>query len=115
MIRGLLSAFLPTPLLKSDGPGWAEFSLTHQSQTDSRPARSVVHVVCYHPRRSLQSIPHVDQSWPTAGLAFSLRADQSPKRVYLAPEDENLPFTFSEGYVHVTLPPVGAHTVVVVE
>ncbi|MEP6984732.1 MAG: alpha-amylase family protein, partial [Chloroflexota bacterium] len=52
MIRNLLTDFLPDPLVKSDGPGWAEFSLTQQPQGDDRPARSVVHVVTYHPRRS---------------------------------------------------------------
>ena len=109
MARNLMSAFLPNPLIKPQGPGWAEFSLTRQAE------RSVVHVVCYHPRRSLQSIPHVDQSWPTAGLAFSLRADDAPKRVYLAPDGEDVAFTFNDGYVHVTLPPVGSHTVVVIE
>ncbi len=115
MIRGLLSSFLPSPLIKPVGPGWAEFSLSQQAQTDNRPTRSIVHVVCYHPRRSMQSIPHVDQSSPTSGLAFWLRADSPPDRVYLAPEDEELPYTFSDGYIHVTLPPVGAHTVVVIE
>jgi hypothetical protein len=115
MIRGLLSTFLPAPLVKPSGPGWVEFGLTYQAQTDSHAARSVVHVVCYHPRRSMQSIPHVDQSWPTAGLAFALRADEVPKRVYLAPEIQDLPFTYSDGYVHISLPPVGAHTVVVIE
>ncbi len=109
MVRGLLAAFLPDPLIKAEGPCWAEFSLTRQVE------RSVVHVVCYHPRRSLQSIPHVDQSWPTAGLAFSVRADAAPQRVYLAPEGENVPFVFNDGYVRVTLPPVGSHTVVVIE
>ncbi len=115
MIRGLLATFLPSPLVKPSGPGWVEFGLTHQAQTDGHAARNVVHVVCYHPRRSMQSIPHVDQSWPTAGLAFALRADEAPKRVYLAPEIQDLPFTFSDGYVHISLPPVGAHTVVVIE
>jgi len=115
MVRSLLADFLPNPFLKPVGPGWAEFSLTQQAQTDSHPARSVVHVVTYHPRRSLQTIPHVDQSWSTSGLAFALRTDDVPERVYLAPEGEDVPFTFSEGYVNVTLPPVGPHTVVVIE
>ncbi|MEP6986004.1 MAG: hypothetical protein ABI970_10420, partial [Chloroflexota bacterium] len=86
-----------------------------QPQADDRPARSVVHVVTYHPRRSLQSIPHVDQTWPTSDLAFALRADDVPDRVYLAPDGEDVPHTFSDGYIHITLPPVGAHTVVVIE
>jgi hypothetical protein len=115
MVRNLLSVLLPDPLIKPEGPGWAEFSLTRQAQADEQPERSVVHVVCYHPRRSLQSIPHVDQSWPTADLAFSLKADAAPKRVYIAPDGEAVAFTFNDGYVHVTLPPVGAHTVVVIE
>ncbi|MBI1278094.1 MAG: hypothetical protein GC179_08200 [Anaerolineaceae bacterium] len=115
MARNLLDAFLPARLIKPQGPGWTEFALTRQAQADGRPERSVVHVICYHPRRSLQAIPHVDQSWSTAGLAFSLKAETAPRRVYLAPEGEDVAFTFNDGYVHVTLPSVGSHTVVVVE
>jgi hypothetical protein len=111
-----LRAFLPRPLLKPHAPGWVEMALHHQPQTAAHPARQIVHVVAYHPRRSLQNIPHVDQSFPTAGLGVSLRLDGTPPtRAYLAPSGQALDFKVEDGYIHVDLPPVGAHTVLVFE
>ncbi len=111
LAHNALKAFLPPALLLPGGPGWVEYTLHTQSQ----PARQIVHVVAYHPRRSLQSIPHVDQSWPVSGLWFKVRRAQAPTRVYLAPDGQELPFELQDGYVKVSLPPAGAHTVVVIE
>jgi len=76
-----------------------------------------VHVVAYHPRRSLQPIQHVDQCFPTAGLRVSVRQEggAAPTRVYLAPGGAVLDFELKDGYIQFALPPVGAHTVVVLE
>ncbi len=115
MANNLLETFLPPRLIKPEGPGWIEVSLMQQTQTEKHPSRQVVHVVCYHPRRSMQAIPHVDQSWPTANMAVSVRQHVEPKRVYLAPDGQDVPFTYSDGYARMTLPPVGPHTVVVIE
>lgn len=115
MARNLLAQFLPPALLKPTAPGWAEFSLLVQPADAGRPVRRIVHVVCFHPRRTFQPILHVDQSWATADMAFAVRMDGEPERVYLAPEGDDLPFRYENGYVHVDLPPVGSHTVVVIE
>jgi hypothetical protein len=113
---GALRRFLPPGLLIPHAPGWVEFALHIQAAGPDHPARRVVHVVAFHPRRSSQPIPHVDQGWPTAGLSFKLRLDgEVPTRVYLAPGREELPFEVSDGYAKVNLPPVGVHTVVVLE
>jgi hypothetical protein len=105
-----LRDFLPPALLKAQAPGWVEMTLHTQAQ------RKIVHVVAYHPRRSLQTIPHVDQCFPTAGLGVSVRLDgMAPAKVYLAPDGTALEFKVEEGYIKITLPPCGAHTVVVIE
>jgi hypothetical protein len=119
-----LRDFLPRPLLKPRAPGWVEMSLHNQPATAAHPARKILHVVAYHPRRSLQTIPHVDQSFPTAGLGVGIRLDGfTPTRAYLAPDGQSLEFHVEDGYVHVDLTlgapggvsPIGAHAVVVVE
>lgn len=100
------------PLLIPQGPGWVEFALHTQSETQ----RKVVHVVAYHPRRSLQRIQHVDNSWPVSGLGLRLRLDGfKPQRVYLAPNRLPLDFVVADGYLAVDLPPIRNHAVVVVE
>jgi hypothetical protein len=110
-----LADFLPPTLLRPTGPGWAEFSLHTQPACEHHPERRIVHIVTYHPRRTMQPIQHVDQSWTTSGLAVAIRTERVPQRVYLAPGKESLSFTMQDGYVHIALPPVGVHTVVVME
>lgn len=111
----LLTAFLPAPPLTPNAPGWVEMTLHTQSASPARPPRQIVHVVAYHPRRTMQPINHVDQSALTAGLGFALRPSIAPQRVYLAPGGEDVPFEYREGVVQVMLPPVDCHTVVVLE
>ncbi len=111
-----LRAFLPRPLLIPTGPGWAEFTLHTQSYGDKQAARQIVHIVTYHPRRTLQPTQHVDQSASTAGLSMKVLVDDNvPERVYLAPERQPLGFVRDGDYIRVDLPPVGPHTVVVLE
>lgn len=111
-----LRDFLPQALLKPHAPGWVEMTLHTQPKSAGHPERKIVHVVAYHPRRSLQTIPHVDQCFPTAGLGFDLRLDgMAPTKVYLAPENRPLEFKVNHGYLEISLPPTGAHCVVVIE
>ena len=111
-----LRGFLPPALLKPQAPGWVEMTLHTQAKSTEHAERKIVHVVAYHPRRSLQNIPHVDQSFPTAGLGVAVRLDgMAPAKAYLAPEKTPLEFKVEQGYIEISLPPCGAHTVVVIE
>jgi hypothetical protein len=114
MAANLLRAFLPPALVVPNAPGWVEVTLHQQLGTEQRPVRKIVHVVAYHPRRSLQSIPHVDQGWTTSGLSLMVRVD-AVQRVYLAPQMQDLDYMFTDGYVTIALPPAGVHEVVVIE
>jgi hypothetical protein len=116
MALNALRDFLPPPLLVPSGPGWAEFTLHTQPYGGSQATRKMVHIVTYHPRRTLQPVPHVDQSWATSGLSMKVLFEgNAPQRVYLAPDRQKLDFVREGDYVRVDLPPVGPHTVVVLE
>jgi len=107
---------LPDPLLKVNGPGWVEGSLLLQTASADHPSRRIVHLAAYHPRRSMQTIPHVDQSWDIAGVSIRVRLDgDTPRQAYLAPEKTPLTLEIDGGYANIALPPIGAHTVVVLE
>lgn len=111
-----LRNFLPQPLLKMSGPGWVEATLHEQTAGDGHPERRILHLVAYHPRRTTQPIQHVDQSWETSGLGVEVFTGGNPvERVYLAPEGRKLDFVVEGDYVRVAPPPVGAHTVIVLE
>jgi hypothetical protein len=116
LVQNMLRRFLPAPLLLVAGPGWVECTLHTQAASSEHTGRQIVHIVAYHPRRTLQPIPHVDQSCATAGLSIKVLAPaQSPSRAYLAPDGQPLDFTREGAYIRVDLPPVGAHTVLVLE
>jgi hypothetical protein len=112
-----LRRFLPSPLLLPNGPGWAECTLHRQRYNNGQAIRSIVHIVTYHPRRTLQPTQHVDQSWSTAGLSVKVLCEDGriPTRVYRAPDRQPLSFEREGAYVRIDLPPVGPHTVVVLE
>ena len=68
------------------------------------------------PRRTLQPIQHVDQSALTSGLRLHVQMQgNAPQRAYLAPDGEPVAFSVGAEYVEIVLPPIGAHTVVVLE
>jgi hypothetical protein len=116
IVQNALRHFLPPPVLIPGGPGWVEFTLHRQPASDTHPERRIVHVVSYHPRRSLQGIPHVDQAWTVSGLSVRVRLDGwAPSCAYLAPDRQPLALMQQDGYASVNLPPVGPHTVVVLE
>jgi len=111
-----LRTFLPRPLLIPSAPGWAEFTLHSQPYGEKSSARKIIHIVTYHPRRTLQPIQHVDQSALTAGLSMKvLVGDRVPAQVYLAPQRQRLGFVREGDYIRIELPPVGPHSVVVLE
>ncbi len=103
-------------MIRQSGPGWIECTLHNQPAAAERPARKIVHLVAYHPRRTLQPIQHVDQSAPVAGITVSVRADGwQPSRAYLAPDKTELDWTLTDGRIEIALPPIGPHTVLVLE
>jgi len=112
----LLRGFLPPALVIPNAPGWVEVTLHHQPEAESRPERRIIHVAAYHPRRSSQSIPHVDQSWATCGLSVNVRVNgASIERVYLAPQMQELAYSIEGEYAVIQLPPVGAHAVIAID
>ena len=116
MALNLIRGFLPPALLIPIAPGWVEMTLHTQTAAQDHPERKILHVVAYHPRRSSQSIPHVDQSWSTSDLAVKVKMDGvEPKRCYLAPQKQELTYQMEGEYIKINLPPIGAHAVVVIE
>jgi len=111
-----LNNFLPKRLVYVKGPEWVEVTLHTQAANNGSPDRRIVHIVAYHPRRTLQPVQHVDQSWPTSGISIKLLNEgNAPQRVYLAPDTQPVAFAREGDYIRIDLPPVGAHTAVVIE
>jgi hypothetical protein len=117
VVGSLVRDLLPDPLVHFAGPPWIEVGVLRQDgDVAGGSPRWVVHLVAYHPRRTAQSVPHVDHSWPTAGCRIGLRIGPAGAgRAYLAPEETDVPISRDGDYVWLDLPPLGTHTVLVVE
>jgi hypothetical protein len=111
-----LRAFLPQPLVRLTGPGWVEATLHVQSASDDRPERYILHLVSYHPRRTMQPIQHVDQAWSTSGLNVKIfSGEREIRKAYLAPDGVALPLENEGEYASIDMPPIRTHAVVVLE
>jgi hypothetical protein len=116
VVRSIVDELLPDPIVRFDGPPWIEVGVLGQPASEDHPARLVVHLVAYHPRRTMQEVPHVDASWPVAGTRLGIRvSEHAGARCYLAPGGRELPHSQDRGYVWIDLPNLDTHTVVVVE
>jgi hypothetical protein len=114
LVEQVVDRALPSRLLRLHGPAWIE-AVVHEQITDGR-LRHVVHLTAYHPRRTGQPVPHVDESWLTAGIRVSLHSGgRDVAHVYLAPGDQNVDWDRDADTINVTLPPIGTHTVLVIE
>ena len=111
LVANALALLLPTPILRAHAPSSMEISLTAQAADN----RVIAHLVSYQPQRRQTAIEYIDEAWPVPNVQLALRADRTPRQVYLAPGGEALPFRVEGGYVEVTVPEVISHGMVVFE
>lgn len=106
-----LRLLLPDPLVVTDAPSTARISLARQDD----PARTIVHLLHYIPEQRYRETPMVEEALPLFNVNLAVRLDREPARVYLAPDGSPLPYTWSNGRVHLTVPEVRGHVMVVFE
>jgi hypothetical protein len=112
-----LTRFLPRRLVTSNGPGWIEVTRHRQPRADDRPSRDLLHIVTYQSRRVDNGrTPYVDQAADVSGIILTLADPPGSAAVaYIAPSLEPIVTRSDEGGVLLELPPIGRHTLVVVE
>lgn len=110
VMRNAIDRLLPEPLVRCDGPSSLHVSWNRQ------PAqrRSVVHLLHYIPEQRTLGPATVHDVIPLFNLTLELRTPP-PRRIYLAPQGDELPFASTGGYVQVNVPEVRGHQMVVLE
>ena len=111
MFLAALQRFLPDPLVVCQGPTSLQATVLQQT----RPERTIVHLLHYIPERRGLEFDTIEEAIPLHDLAFSFKCSQQPKRVYLAPSEEALTFEYEGGYVRVVVPEVRGHQMIVAE
>lgn len=109
LVQEVLDRLLPAPLLQVDGPSGLEATVMQQRQ------RLIVHLLHYCPERRTQTLDIVEDIVPLYRVPVRLRCPKRPRKVYLAPGGESLPFTMEADRVEVVVPEVRGHAMVVFE
>ena len=74
-----------------------------------------MHLVSFSPVRKADGLDIIEDPIPLVDMSLSIRCDAEPQRVRLAPADEDIPFTYTDGYVNVSVTSLTGHTMVVIE
>jgi hypothetical protein len=75
----------------------------------------MIHLLHYPAERRGTDLDVVEDVIPLFNIPLSMKASRKPRQVYLAPGLQTLPWNFDSGYVHLTVPEVHGHAIVVVE
>lgn len=109
LVRNLIDALLPDALLRVDGPTSLEATVMRQKY------RTIVHLLQYCPERRTKDLDIVEDIVPLYDVPISLKLPTSPKRVYLAPENESIDFRYEDGRATLSVPELKGHAMVVFE
>jgi hypothetical protein len=109
IVRNCIELLLPQKLIRSDLPTTAEVTLMQQQN------RLILHILHYLPQRTCRRIDLLEEVIPLYNQHVSIKVERQPATVYLAPEQQELTFTYSDGYVHFTVPEICGHQMVVIE
>ena len=111
MFLAALAQFLPDPLVVCQGPTSLQATVLRQA----KPERTIVHLLHYIPERRGLEFDTIEEAIPLYNVSVSFKCSQQPKRVYLAPSEDALPFEYEDGYVRVIVPEVRGHQMIVAE
>lgn len=109
LVQNIIQQLLPQPMLQVSGPSGLETSVMRQE------GRTVVHLLYYPIERRAANLDLIEDIIPLHNLEVSLRLPAEPSCVYLAPDGQQLPFTWSDGQVTTTVPEMQGHAMVVFE
>lgn len=91
----------------------AQGVVTLMDQTEEH--RLVNHLLYASPVRRGSGIEVIEDITPIYNVSVKLRTDKTPKRVYLAPEEKDIPFTYENGELNYTVGCVECHAMAVID
>jgi hypothetical protein len=106
-----LRQLLPTPTLVTSLPAQGIQTVMRQSALD----RDIIHLLYAAPVKRGGGIEVIEDLLPLMNIAIAFRVAKPPTRVYLAPQQVDLPFTVENGVMKTMVPEMCCHQMVVVE
>jgi hypothetical protein len=110
LISHAIDMLLPEDVVRSSLPSTARVTLLDQAQEHRR----VVHILHY-PIERRSDIDLIEDVIPLFGVEMKVALPFVPARVYTAPQERGLPFSFVDGRVAFTVPEVRGHQMIVLQ
>ncbi len=109
LVRNVIDLLLEAPLLRVAAPTSTEATVMRQGK------RTIVHLLQYCPERRTKDLDLVEDIVPLYDVPLSLASARAPKKVYLAPDLEEINFEHLAGRVNLRVPRIAGHAMVVFE
>lgn len=112
LLANAIHLLLPVRLVMADLPSSGQVTLLRQPAAGGR---LIAHLLYYVPERRTPDIDIIEDVVPLSNVQLTVRPGFSPTRVYEAPSQRDLSFTWHEGAAAVTLPALAGHAMVIFE
>ncbi|HEX2513173.1 MAG TPA: alpha-L-fucosidase [Chloroflexota bacterium] len=112
LVRNAIDLLLPQRLVTAGLPSYGQVTVLRQPETRDR---LVVHLLAYPVERRTAQLDVIEDVVPLRDVPLSLRPGFRPSRVYEAPSETPLPFSWEGGQARLTVPLVAGHAMVAFE
>ena len=112
LVRNAIDLLLPQRLVTAGLPSYGQVTVLRQPEARDR---LVVHLLAYPVERRTAQLDMIEDVVPLRDVPLSLRPGFRPSRVYEAPSETPLPFSWEGGQARLTVPLVAGHAMVAFE
>ncbi len=109
LLGNCINLLMPKPLIRDNGPTGLETTVV---KTDKS---LVVHLLSFYPERRAEGLDIVEDAIPVVDMKMSVKVGKEPSRVYMAPEETDLDYTYKNGYVTTNVTFITGHSMLVIE
>jgi len=109
LLGNCIDLLLPCPMIRAQGPTKLETTVIRAGN------RLIVHFMSFSVERRAEGLDIVEDAIPLVNVPVSVKVDARPKRVFLAPSEQDIAFTYDNGYVHTSVTELDGHTMLVVD
>ncbi len=109
LLGNCINLLLPEPIIKDEGPSNLEITVVRRDNA------TIVHLLSFCPERRAENLDIVEDPYPIVDMPIAVKVGKVPKRVFLAPYEEDLPFEYKDGYVHTRVTVLDGHRLLVIQ
>lgn len=109
LLGNCIDLLLINPLVRAKGPSKLETTVLETSNG------LLVHLLSFISERRAEGLDIVEDVLPLVNMPISVRFGHKPSRVFLAPEEVELPFDYKDGYIQTRINSTNGHSILVIQ